>query len=173
MRKILSNYLYELAKKKDINVKIGCSGGSSFFYCHKLTPNSLVVIDKKYDYHKGKSIKLLKQCEYKLEHLDEIYDDIIVKALKNAEKDRVNGKKINEEEFIKRKLIAKENERKRLPKVIGELKYNIEHSFLNREVKEVVDGISPDEQPCKIIYIKGYERGDYWTLKEYAKKNKD
>ena len=40
---------------------------------------------------------------------------------------------------------------------------------VERKVVDIVDGISPDEPNTKIIYVEGYERGNYWTIKEYTK----
>lgn len=176
MGKLLSNYLYDLAKKnkkKLINVKVGCIGGTSFFYCHPLDKNTIQVIDKLYDKHKKKSLRQLGEYEYKLANLDSIYDKLILESLKANKKERVNKREINEEKWVAKQLLKKEEERKRIPTIIKQLKYNIEHSFLNREIKEIVDSTDIREMPCKVIYIKGYERGEYWSVKEYVKENKE
>lgn len=154
--------------KKKVNVKIGSIGGSSFWYCHALTNSSLREIERHYKKHLVRSIRFKKDREYRLEHLDEIYEQEIVKTLQNKRRTIVN-----EEKFIANELLRKESERKRLPIDIKHFEFDIENSFLERQVVEIVDGICQDENPCKIIYVKGYERGEYWTLKEYAKANKE
>ena len=165
----MNKTLYELLNEKKyekLNVKIGSKSGSSFWYCGKG--------DKKFSFPAIKSIsrpikkqnqKKLEIAEKRLEHLDEIYD-------KNIDDKIKQGKVKDIEKYLKAQNEKREGERRRLPKRIEELKQEINKTLLDRKVKEVVKGISPDEQPCEIIYVEGHEIGLYWTIEEYNKRRR-
>ena len=100
----------------------------------------------------------------RLKNLDKIYDDIIEKAKARETKDF--------DKYLLKLLKKKNSEKSSLPKKIASVEYDIATHLLDRPVMEIVEGISPDEKPCWIVYVKGNENGDYWTVKEYEKKNK-
>ena len=100
----------------------------------------------------------------RLKNLDKIYDDIIEKAKAREVKDF--------DKYLFKLLKKKNSEKSSLPKKIASVEYDIATHLLDRPVMEIIEGISPDEKPCFIIYVKGNENGDYWTVKEYEKKNK-
>ena len=147
-------------KFQKVNVKIGSKQGSSFFYCGSGS-NAIPHISKKIDGTMLRQAQNRKKLLInRLTNLDKIYQDRINKAIKS-------GKVKNKEKYIAEVEILKERERKVLPTKISEIEYDISVRLLDRPVQEIVDGISPDEKPCKIIYIKGHEIGKYWTVKEY------
>ena len=110
---------------------------------------------------------MLNQLKEKMVDLDKWYEKRIAKWLANPRNQKKSETK--KQTFINDQLKLKESDRERIPTQIKELEYDIASSFLNRPVVEMVDGISPDEPNTKIIYIKGFERGDYWTIKEYTR----
>ena len=147
-------------KFQNVNVKIGSKQGSSFFYCGSGS-NAISHIVKKIDSAMLRQAQNRKKLlTNRLTNLDKIYQDRINKAIKS-------GRVKNKEKYIADVEKLKEHERKVLPTKISEIEYDISVRLLDRPVQEVVDGISPDEMPCKIIYIKGHEIGKYWTIKEY------
>lgn len=147
-------------KFQSVNVKIGSKQGSSFFYCGSGS-NAISHISKKIDSAMLRQAQNRKKLlTNRLTNLDKIYQDRINKAIKS-------GRVKNKEKYIADVEKLKEHERKVLPTKISEIEYDISVRLLDRPVQEVVDGISPDEMPCKIIYIKGHEIGKYWTIKEY------
>ena len=148
-----------------VNVKIGSKQGSSFFYCGKGC-EAIAALEKSITVSMRKQMRKMKDnAEKRLANLDEIYEERFTKALQE--------KKIKDPNTYYQNLMAtKERERISLPKKIKEYDYCIITHLLDRPVLEIVDGISPDEIPCKIIYVKGRERGAYWTIKEYAKKHR-
>ena len=78
------------------------------------------------------------------------------------------AKQYNEKE--KRQLAkAKAKKHKIVCPTVEELEFDISTSLLNRKVVEMVDGISPDEPNTKVIYVEGFEKGNYWTIKSYIK----
>ena len=167
MARTLNSVLGTLKRNKGVFVKIGSVNGSGFWYCERLSVNSNEQIG-------GENLKMvlkeqrqLEKAKKQLSNLDQYYDNYIESWLKNPR----NKKKTETQKqtFIANQMKSKEIDRERLPKFVEELEYNLSINFLNRPVVEIVDGISPDEPNTKIIYIKGYERGNYWTIKEYKK----
>lgn len=164
MKKTLIELLKE-TKYQNANIKVGSKSGSSFWYCGKGNlAYSLPEIKKARERLLKQSKGTLTQLQYRLNHLDKIYDDTLKKAKKKGVK--------NFEEYKKNLNIKKERERALLPKKIASLEYDIAIDLVNRPVQEVVFGISPDEKPCWIIYVKGNEKGAYWTIAEYNKRRK-
>lgn len=163
MKKTLIELL-EDKKYQKANIKVGSKSGSSFWYCGKGSVACSIPDIKKMNGRLLKQSKgTLYQLIYRQEHLDELYEEIFNKA----------KKKVKDIEEYKRKLeIKKERERLSLPKRIASVEYDIATPLLNREVREIVYGISPDESPCWIIYVKGNEKGFYWTIEEYNKRRK-
>ena len=165
MSKTLRQILEE-KKIKNCNVKIGSKEGSSFWYCGKAKLLYSEPILNEINLELIRQDKtLLKEWKYRYDHLDHIYENII----KQAKEDIRNGnKKVKDfNAYVKTLMDKKEKERKRLPIRIKDIKKDIEVHILNRKVEEIVKGISPDEHPCWVIYIKGYEKGKYWTIKEF------
>lgn len=164
MKKTLRELLQE-KKYQKCNVKIGSNKGSSFWYCGKVDNQiSLPTIRKIREQLLSQSKSVLKQLNYRLNNLDKIYEKTIQEAKKKNLK--------NIENHIKKLLITKERERQLLPKKIKSVEYDIDTPLLDRQVVEVVEGISPDEKPCWVVYIKGNERGWYWTIQEAMKGKK-
>ena len=164
MKKTLNELLQD-KKYQKANIKVGSKGGSSFWYCGKCNlAYSLPEINKAREKLIRQSKGTLHQLQYRKKHLDELYDETLERAKKKVK---------NFAEYKKKLEIKKERERALLPKKIASVEYDINVHLLDREVKEVVYGISPDESPCWIIYVKGNERGAYWTIAEYNKRRKN
>ena len=166
MSKTLRETLKDIPR--DYNVKIGAVEGSSFFYCSKVSQFSkdLNKIEKKLILQLKKKIK---QTEERLANIDKIYDIQIEQAHKNSIKKHHSDRKW----LAKRLQTLQENKDKelyQLPRKLKALNHDLVSPLYDREVVEIVNGISPDEQPCKIIYIKGHETGACWTVNEYEKK---
>ena len=162
--KTLYQQLKEL-NKGEMNVKIGSKQGISFFYCGSVK-KSFTSIEKELEEHTKKSVAKKKRiAENRLKNIDKIYEESIKKAF--AER---NIK--DKEKYIQIRMLAKEKEKRNLPKLIKGYEYDLSTKLYDRPVQEVVNGVSPDEKPCKIIYIKGHEQGDFWTIKEYEKAHK-
>lgn len=163
-KKTLIDLLQE-NKYQVANVKIRSKNGSSFWYCGKgKLSSSLPAIKRARETTLRWLKNTIKQQEYRLEHLDELYE----KAIKNAK-----GKVKNYELYQKQMATKRELERVKIPKVIKSLKEDVEVDLLDRKVEEVVYGISPDEVPCWIVCVKGNEKGNFWTIKEYEKRYKE
>lgn len=160
LRQLLSQSGYQ-----NINVKIGCKQGNSFVYCDvggemaiATLPTLQPLLRKRLTIKKDNLVN-------RFNDLDAIYQRRLKKALKSP--------KIKDKEEYERKLmITKERERNSIPKKMSQYDYSIETPLLDRPVLNIYDGICPDEYPCKIVYIKGVENGDYWLISEYRKKHK-
>lgn len=163
MKKTL-NELLSQPKYEQINVKIGCKDGTSFFYCDKGVIAKKEILKLQHSLH-NQLEKQKAQLERRLNNLDKIYQERIKEALKS-------GKIKNKEEYLSKMEEEKERERETLPKQIAIREKELDIPILDREVKEVVKGISKDESPCEIIYIAGHEKGKYWTIAEYTRKVK-
>lgn len=142
------------------NVKVGSYSGSSFYYCGKGGRVASTTLKKINTELKKQSQKTKKNLEYRLANLDEIYEKSMKEQITKGKVKDVKSYKANMEK-------QKERERKRLPHRIASYEYDIKTPILERPVVEIVNGISRDEHPCKIIYVKGNENGKYWTIKEY------
>ena len=165
--KTLNSVLYNLSRKKGISVKIGSKDGSGLWYCAKLTAHTHNDIDIENKIIRTRETRYLKKLQNKIADLDGWYKKEIARWLDNPK----NQKKSEAAKQIKitQMLKSKELDRTRIPTTIKQIEYDIDNAFLNRPVVEMVDGISPDEPNTKIIYVSGYEHGDYWTIKEYTK----
>ena len=132
------------SKYQTCNVKIGSKQGSSFWYCGKGNiAYSITDIKKIRQRLLEQSHNQLKAFTYRLEHLDEIYEETFKEQLKKGIK--------NVESYKTNANIRKENERHLLPKKIESIEYDIHTHLLDRPIQEVVEGISPDEKPCWVI----------------------
>ena len=165
--KTLNSVLYNLSRKKGVSVKIGSKNGSGLWYCAKLTTHTHNDIDLENKRIRARETKTLKRLKTKIADLDKWYDKEIAKWLDNP-KNQKKSETIKQAK-ITQMLKSKELDRARIPNTIKQIEYDIANAFLNRPVLEMVDGISPDEPNTKIIYVSGYEHGDYWTIKEYTK----
>ena len=164
MSKTLGTLLKE-RKYQNCNVKIGSKGGSGFWYCSKADQfHSTPLINTERELLIRQSKNTLALLNRRLKNLDKIYDDIIEKAKARKTKDF--------DKYLFKLLKKKNSEKSSLPKKIASVEYDIATHLLDRPVMEIVEGISPDEKPCYIIYVKGMERGQYWTIKEYLNKRK-
>lgn len=161
-KKTLSELLKE-KRYKNVNLKIGSASGSSFWFCGKNTPlylaHELKLAQEKCVRQNKRNLVLL---EKRLNNLDEIYAENLKKAKKDKRK--------NFEIYKQKMEIRKRNELKQLPKKIKSIQEDIDTHLLDREIKEIVRGICVEEQPCYIVYVKGGEKGAYWTIKEYNDK---
>lgn len=152
-------------KYQNANVKIGSKSGSSFWYCGKGNfAFSLPAIRKAREISLKKNYKILNDLKQRLNNLDLIYQKIYQAANKKGIKDK--------KQYFEKLKKRQEAEKVSLPRKIASVEYDIATHLLDRPVREVVYGISPDETPCWIIYVKGNENGAYWTIKEYEKKHK-
>lgn len=164
MKKTLNELLKD-KKYQKANIKVGSKSGTSFWYCGKGNfVYSLPEIRKAREKLLKQSKGTLSQLQYRQSHLDEIYEEILKIAKKKGIK--------KFEEYQRKLNIKKERERALLPKKIASVEYDIAIDLLERPVQEIVFGISPDENPCWIIYVKGNEKGSYWTIAEYYKRRK-
>ena len=163
MKKTLIELLEDKKYQKS-NIKVGSKGGNGFWYCGKGNfTYSLPEIKKAREKLLRQSKGTLYQLKYRLKNLDKLYEETLNKVKKKVK---------NLEEYKKKLDIKKERERLSLPKKIASIEYDIATRLLDREVREIVYGISPDEAPCWIIYVKGNEKGAYWTISEYIKGRK-
>lgn len=164
MKKTLNELLQE-KKYQSANIKVGSKNGSSFWYCGK---GNLVYSIPAIKEARNKLLRqchnLLRQLENRQEHLDEIYAATLEKAKKRNVK--------NLQTYVKTLESKKNRERRLLPTKIQSVKNDIATHLLDREVQEIVAGISADEKPCWIICVKGNEKGSYWTIAEYNKRRK-
>ena len=163
-RKTLKGLLNDLPKKT--KVKIG--SGSSFFYCGKNDsdlPQTIEYISNKF---KKQLANLIIKNTFEYEHLE---DSFKAKIDKYDKKHPKASQEIRDREIAryKRKM---ERDGVRLPKQIMSLKTQYQQftPLLERKVVYVIDSISPDEKGAKVIKIRGNEKGNYWTIKEYAAK---
>ena len=165
MKKTLNELLQD-KKYQKTNIKVGSKSGSSFWYCGKGNlAYSLPEIKKAREKLLRQSKGNVHQLKYRLANLDKIYEESIKKITKK--------RKIKDmEEYLKQCEIRKERERLLLPKKIASYEYDVATDLLDRPVMEIVEGISQDEKPCWIIYVKGNEKGNYWTIAEYNKRRK-
>lgn len=165
MKKTLSELLTEDKRYTKVNVKIGSRNGSSFWYCGKGNPiYSIPAIRNARTNLLRQSKGILCQLEYRLKNLDKIYQETLINSRKRKMKNR--------EDYEKKLEIKKQREKITLPKKIASVQNDIDTHLLDRQVMEVVNGLSPDEKPCLIIYVKGNEKGAYWTIAEYNKRRK-
>ena len=166
MAKNLNSVLTTL-RKKNVFVKIGSVGGSAFWYCERLTINSLEQIGKVNLKYATMEQKLYDNLLWQYKNLDKHYEIKLNAWLKNPR----NAKKSEAQKkmFENQLKVAKEFDKRRLPITLKELEYDLSLDFTKRPVVEIVDGISPDEPNTKVIYVKGFEKGNYWTIKEYKK----
>ena len=167
MKKTLNEILHD-KKYKSVNLKIGSKQGSSFWYCGSGSLLYTIPTIKKVRVSTLAQLhRALSSYEYRRDNLDKIYDETLELA-------KQREKPIKDFEKYKSNLMRKkENERKRLPKLIKQVQSDIDTHLLDREVQEIIKGISPDEKPCYIIYIKGTEKGSYWTIQEFLKRHKE
>ena len=163
------NELLLMPKYRNLNVKVGSKSGSSFWYCGKAGKGCLKDIERAYTYTLPQSKVVLRNLEKRLEHLDEIYEGHINQAMKRHENS--TEKKMNN--YLKMINAKWKEEKVWLPKKIKSVQNDLATHFLDRTVVEVVKGISPDEEPCYVVYVKGNERGRFWTIKEYQKVYKE
>lgn len=162
MKKTLSEVLHRPNISK-INVKVGAINGSGFFYCGKGYNAFYALktqINQELVRQNNRNIALM---ENRLKNLDENY----AKRIKNSIK---NKKVKNVEKYLKDMEKEKEHMKVKIPQDIAKIQQYLNTHLLDREVVEMRDGISPDEKPCKIIYVDGWEKGEYWTISEYNKK---
>lgn len=157
--------LLEQGTYQKVNVKVGSKQGSSFFYCGKGKYAVLEISKKIQKEMKAQIAQQKRNLETRLLNLDKIYQDKKESALKD-------GKIKNVAEYIKSLDKSYKKEKQKLPLDIVAREWELSVPLLDRPVEEVVMGISPDEYPCKIVYIKGHELGKYWTIAEYVGKEK-
>lgn len=159
------NELYKLPK--GYSVKTGSKLGSGFWYCAKLTAKTTEDIELIAKQYQIRETVTLKRLENQLANLDKFYQDKINQWMNNPK----NKKKKQElkDAYLAKMEKEKEAKRQQLPITISHLKFDIETPLFSRKVVEIREGISPDEPKTKVVYVEGYERGAYWTLKEYAR----
>ena len=160
LREVLEQGIYQ-----KVNVKVGSKQGSSFFYCGKGKYAVFEISKKIQKEMKAQIAQQKRNLENRLLNLDKIYQEKKESALKD-------GKIKNVAEYIKALDKSYKKEKQKLPLDIVAREWELSVPLLDRPVEEVVMGISPDEYPCKIIYIKGHELGKYWTIAEYVGKEK-
>lgn len=152
-------------KYQNINVKIGAKQGNSFVYCDVGGEEAIAILPTLQPNLRKQTNTKKDNLIYRLNNLDKIYQKRLEKAFKNPKiKDKAD--------YEKKLMLTKERERNSIPRRMKQLDYSIETPLLNRPVLDIYDGICPDEYPCKVIYIKGCENGDYWLVKEYRNKHK-
>ena len=164
MKKTLIELLNE-PKYQKTNIKVGSKSGSSFWYCGKGNiAYSLPAIKKAREQTLKQNHKALDNLTKRLNNIDLIYQEIYQNAKSKGIK--------NENQYLEKLKRKQYLETISLPKKIASVEYDIAIHLLNRPVQEIVYGISKDESPCWIIYVKGNEKGAYWTIAEYNKRRK-
>lgn len=164
MKKTLSEVLHRPNISR-INVKVGAINGTGFFYCGK-GYNAFYSLNTKINQQiVNQNKRTIAMLEDRLTHLDENYEKRIANSIKN--------KKVrNVEKYLKDMAKEKEHMRVKIPQDIDKLKQFMDIHLLDRKVVEIRDGISPDEKPSKVIYVEGWEKGEFWTVKEYEHRRK-
>lgn len=164
--KLLSDVVESLKGK---TIKLGTKNGSGFIFCSKVKDNFKLEMSAKHAYHNAGLKKLKNGIENRLNNLDKIYEDKFNERLKNLKKK--DKKSIAK---IKASLEqSKQVEKVKLPKLIQEYDYCISTPFLKRPVIDKYADILKEEKGVIVIIIKGYERGGYWLVEEYQKRNKN
>lgn len=159
------NLLTLIKQNQKKNIKIGSYEGSNFWYCGKADVKySLPSIAKEQKVMIRYCTKQKQVSINRLANLDKIFDKLVEQAQKK--------KKKNLEKHIADLNKRRESERKSLPKRIEYWQWCIDTPLLERNVKETLEGCSPDERPCIIVYIKGLERGNYCTIVDYQERDK-
>lgn len=189
----LKEQLLELRKQGVSSVKVGCKKGVSFFYADTLSPRTIKIID---NISKAYLEMMKSDLEYSKDYLanfEPIWKDRFKKANKiKSKKWRDNLIEKTKPELQEKKRIELEKKLEQLPELISKMKkikakqlVNIPKyiaklekeipnftSFIKRDVVECYDGVREWEEPnTKIILIKGNERANFWTIKEY--RNRD
>lgn len=158
------NLLTLIKQNQKINIKVSSLEGSNFWYCGKAdTKYSLPSIAQEQKAMIRYCTKQKKISEDRLANLDKIFDKLVAQAQKKKKNPTLHIAELNK---------RREVERKSLPKEILFWQWCIDTPLLERNVKETVEGCSPDEKPCLIVYVKGLERGDYSTIVDYQERNK-
>lgn len=156
-------------------VKLGSA--SSYVYCGKVGDDICEILDEM----SVKELERLKTLYAKVVKHNERFERIWMTKLENtitnfrikAEKEGW-GEKKREIEYMKvmgRYDRAKANDRRLTNENLRSLPPRIE-AFTNypeREVKEEYDSI----EGGTIVIFEGLEQGDYWTVEEYEKANKE
>lgn len=175
MSKTLGHLLSTISHRKGYSIKVGSIDGNGFIYCHKVDSNTIDEIRTNYTKTKAREQKLMKKSKWQLENLDLFYEQKINHWLTLKKNQPPKAKKElkkwehKRDMFVNKLMKLKESDKNRLPQYIAHLNWDIYHDYFERKVVDMVDGISPDEPNTKIIYVEGYERGNYWTIKEYTK----
>ena len=144
------NLLTLLKQNQKKNIKIGSYEGSNFWYCGKADfKYSLPSIAREQKVMIRYCTKQKQVSINRLANLDKIFDKLVEKAQKK--------KKKNLEKHIADLNKRREVERKSLPKRIEYWQWCIDTPLLQRNVKETLEGVSPDERPCIIVY--GFRKG--------------
>ena len=162
----LRTFIEQKARNNNL-IKVGCKNGVSFFYCDKIrkvqTTQEIAEISRNY------LVYLRKQLIAKRNRLEQL--DIIYKGKLDYCDKYKNEKK--RQKMIEKTYKSWQNEKAILPKQIKTLEKETDNfvSLLDRQIVEVVDGISPDEPNCFVVYIVGTFRGKYWTVMEYQDRN--
>ena len=164
--KTLSDVVESLKGK---TIKLGTKNGSGFIFCSKVKDNFKLEMSAKHASHNVGLKRLKSGIENRLNNLDKIYEEKFNERLKNLKrKDKKTIKK------IKASLEqSKQEEKVKLPKLIKEYDYCISTPFLQRPIVDKYADILKEEKGVVIVIIKGYERGGYWTVEEYQKRNKN
>lgn len=164
--------LESVLKNLNCNIKVGSKQGSSFFYCGTIGGlyHDLDKVEQTLNaYNNG----LIKALEQRLKSINSIYKERFENWVDRCNKTKIYLTEQDKEKEWAKLTELKEKEKLSIPRKIEAIRKHLNKPLLERNVLEMVDGISVDEKPCKIIYVSGHEKGAYWTINEYAKvKNK-
>lgn len=168
-RQPLKNCLKDYKGK---NIKIHSQKGICFWYCDKVGKTTEQEINEINDKYISQLKKTLVNKKYRLSHLDTIYDTKIANYQKRAKTSKAIKSKLPK--LIEKANTQREKERNRLPTFIMSISSQISswNHLLERKVVDIYEGISPDELNTYIIVVRGQEKGNYWTIKEYQDRDK-
>lgn len=150
-------------------VKLGLKSG--YYYCGLLPENWESMIEEEHRRDIRYFCKELDSCENKMITFTGRWNDRLVNAIEEAQKEPGTPGKVEADvaEAIrinhKARLQAWEGLLRRIANITAEL-----HSpaYLDRQVTSIYDSIDPDEKPGTIcILIDGLMLGKYYSSKEY------
>lgn len=183
--------LNELLHKKILkgkNIKIGSKGGVSFFYADRVGSQTNKDLKEINEMYKNKIIEEINELEGYMANFDTYWANRVEMAKKvadaewvkhtlektqpkdrKAKKKELEQKKKNLESYLNVLEKTKNFYKVSYPKRIAKLKKQL-NSYMplwERTVVEIYPSINTDELDTVIILIRGFEKGDYWTITEY------
>lgn len=164
-----------LNKYSGETVKLGSA--TSFVYCGKVENNICQILD---DLSKKELERIVTFYQKTVKHdakFEEFWEKNIENAIKNLNEetyrkkwtDAIREKKLKS--LMDKKTREKVNDRKRTDAILATYPERIRTwtNYPERKVKEEYESI----EGGMIVIFEGLEQGDYWTVEEYEKANKE